>query len=743
MFSQLGNGSVSMTDVTLEQALEKVQELAGENMNLRDYLKENNESVKKQFNILKEWKEKVRASNQSNLKRFEELKQQISDLSKENECLKQQLLPKDAQGSVLEELQSRIRKLEEEKDRTQKECSTLQKKVEEMKAKVSPEIDTVFVNKLTEEDDFSLKLRTEYEVYKQRCSELETQVQNFHQQNEQLILDLQHVRNLKQTIQEENTALNEQNLELQKKLQSFLGDMKHSMGGPGQEVYKAYNYSMLEPGSEGEVTETKSSITAKQDLEILELQQQASVREESVQSEEVTTSVLNEQLKEKLRAEKMLNAETKQQLVNKTASVNQLQTQLQEKTDLLNHYKQAVDSQQQELSRQLNELQHAKSSMPYGEADVQNLKSQVLTLIKEVQESSAKLSNTTKTLERKSARVVELEQHLQILQKDLEQTKIEAEQLIGSLRYSAASYEEALQLERSEHGTTKKQLVELRASFNQLVGDYKELLDTFDEYKAHQQTQVQPGAQNKQLMDDINRLTAQTIAAEEAIAFRDDQIKKLKEENVKLKDEIDNTVPILRAQADVWKQDFDAERNARERQVQEKEGVLQEMKNLQTQNQQLLDEIESYSRRSLAEMQRRHAPGPHHHQMQQQWPQYPHGHPQGHQPVPQPVQIQYPHGQPQYPPGQGQKSPGQQPYPQGPQYPQQQPVAYPHPPGSQPRAEAPPRPPPSPNQPNSRQSQSSSSHQDEGEVQMTCPKCGITCPDLDTLQIHVIDCIDN
>ena len=35
MFSQLGNGSVSMTDVTLEQALEKVQELAGENMNLR------------------------------------------------------------------------------------------------------------------------------------------------------------------------------------------------------------------------------------------------------------------------------------------------------------------------------------------------------------------------------------------------------------------------------------------------------------------------------------------------------------------------------------------------------------------------------------------------------------------------------------------------------------------------------------------------------------------------------------
>lgn len=35
LFSQLGNGSISMTDVTLEQALEKVQELASENTNLR------------------------------------------------------------------------------------------------------------------------------------------------------------------------------------------------------------------------------------------------------------------------------------------------------------------------------------------------------------------------------------------------------------------------------------------------------------------------------------------------------------------------------------------------------------------------------------------------------------------------------------------------------------------------------------------------------------------------------------
>jgi inhibitor of nuclear factor kappa-B kinase subunit gamma len=60
-------------------------------------------------------------------------------------------------------------------------------------------------------------------------------------------------------------------------------------------------------------------------------------------------------------------------------------------------------------------------------------------------------------------------------------------------------------------------------------------------------------------------------------------------------------------QADLWKQDFDAERYARERQVAEKENILQEMRNLELKNQQLMDELESYSRKSLAEMQRRHA----------------------------------------------------------------------------------------------------------------------------------------
>lgn len=64
-------------------------------------------------------------------------------------------------------------------------------------------------------------------------------------------------------------------------------------------------------------------------------------------------------------------------------------------------------------------------------------------------------------------------------------------------------------------------------------------------------------------------------------------------------------------QADVYKADFDAERLAREQQVSEKERILTEMGDLQVQNQQLLDDLESYSRRQMSEMQRRVAPSSH------------------------------------------------------------------------------------------------------------------------------------
>lgn len=729
----------SMTDISLEQAMEKVQELATENATLREYLKENNENMKKQFQMLLQWKEKVRESNKQNLLRFEQLHRQINILRLENEKYKQCLESPDKQGSVLEELQAHVRRLEEEKMSTEYEIVELRKKVENLKSELnkSPDAETVFVN--TETD------LSELEGYKTRCAELAGQVHNFHQQNEQLMQDIQQITTLKVQIQNENAVLNEQNLVLQKQLQGLFGDInktKYSVGGTqatNKETVRTNNYSVCQ---NDELKETESSVTSRADIELLALQTAAVERLNS--AEEVASGVA-EELKEKLQEEKIINSKQKQQLSSKEIEISRLQSELNEREQMLGHYKEQQDlqiahmtqehkRQQQDLLRQLdmlnNELNQTKSSLPYM-GDVQNLKSQVMSLIKESQELSAKLDMSTKALEKKSTRVLELEKHISRREEEFVQSRRDMDSIVQQLKFSLSTSDDTINRERGEHATTKKQLIELRASFNQLVNDYKELLDTFDEYKASQLHQQQPGGQSKQLMDDINRLTAQTIAAEEAITYRDDQIKQLKSENARLKDEIDNTIPVLKAQADLWRQDFDAERNARERQVAEKETILQEMRNLELKNQQLIDELESYSRKSLAEMQRRHATPTYQQQLQSHLQQGNQGGAIGYYPGPQvtsPSSYQTQHTPPR---GSGYQYGGNM------GYSSQQPVEH----GTDDGDATKPVNPPQLSQPHS--NSSAGSHQEEGDNQLSCPKCGVVCPDLDSLQIHVLDCLDN
>lgn len=70
-------------------------------------------------------------------------------------------------------------------------------------------------------------------------------------------------------------------------------------------------------------------------------------------------------------------------------------------------------------------------------------------------------------------------------------------------------------------------------------------------------------------------------------------------------------------QAEVWKSDFDAERDARERLHADKTQLEADFKQLQLRNQQLLDEMESFSKRQFQEMQQRHSNQGYQHSIQQ------------------------------------------------------------------------------------------------------------------------------
>jgi len=169
----------------------------------------------------------------------------------------------------------------------------------------------------------------EMEAIRRRCMELSHQVTNFHQQNEQLMYDLQETNNSKIQVQEENSRLYECNLELQRKLQSFLEDMnktKYSIGAL-KDPSNAYQYGSS-GGAAGQGTveqERYSSVTAKTDIEILQEQSIALERQisqaEVLKSGEVQVSAVEEELKGKLQTEKEKSMKQTVQLTGQESQV--------------------------------------------------------------------------------------------------------------------------------------------------------------------------------------------------------------------------------------------------------------------------------------------------------------------------------------------------------------------------------------------------------------------------------------
>ena len=55
-------------------------------------------------------------------------------------------------------------------------------------------------------------------------------------------------------------------------------------------------------------------------------------------------------------------------------------------------------------------------------------------------------------------------------------------------------------------------------------------------------------AEKQKLLTQIGTLTAQVLAAEEAVKYRDEEVKDLKEENHRLTEEVNSTIHVLQAQ---------------------------------------------------------------------------------------------------------------------------------------------------------------------------------------------------
>ncbi|KAM6977395.1 NF-kappa-B essential modulator isoform 2-T2 [Aplochiton taeniatus] len=249
-----------------------------------------------------------------------------------------------------------------------------------------------------------------------------------------------------------------------------------------------------------------------------------------------------------------------------------------------------------ELQEKLDSLQKISAQRDRSEAllkqkdkdcaqlakDCEALKAQATSLLGELKERQScleKSEHDRKGLEDKLCSKMEA---LQAAERELEQQKKQHHVTVDKLLLQTQNLETALKTERHVITEERKKLTQLQHAYTCLFRDYDSKL----------KSETQGG-------DLCSRLEE----AERALVLKQDLIDKLKEEVEQQRGSLE-TVPVLTAQAEIYKADFLAEREAREKLHQRKEELMDQMS-------QALAEIdrlkqEGTSRARIEEMQQRH-----------------------------------------------------------------------------------------------------------------------------------------
>ncbi|XP_041130395.1 NF-kappa-B essential modulator isoform X3 [Polyodon spathula] len=363
--------------------------------------------------------------------------------------------------------------------------------------------------------------------------------------------------------------------------------------------------------------------------------------EDSASSDEWKKLVL--ELREKIQESERRNAA----LQSRVESLQKTTAQLERSEARLKLRERELEREGEERAQKLTE-QLTKDSEP--------LKAQVTSLLGELQERQASLESCQRDRSAIEEKLRQVSESRRALEKECELMRKQHSVSLDQLRMKAQDLEAALKLERLTVSEEKRKLAQLQHAYTTLFQDYDQ--------------QLKKENANKHKGLDLEDLKTQLQEAENALVLKQELIDKLKEESERNRGALE-TVPVLTAQAEIYRADFLAERQAREQLHQQKE-VLQE------QLQQLSAQLEGASRARMEELQQRH--------LENYRPPLQH-------PLPQPAAFAPMAGGATVPFSPAQEGGGRR-------------HSY-----------------------------------TEEQPDYRCPKCQYQAPDMDTLQIHVMDCI--
>ncbi|XP_016300506.1 NF-kappa-B essential modulator-like isoform X2 [Sinocyclocheilus anshuiensis] len=355
-----------------------------------------------------------------------------------------------------------------------------------------------------------------------------------------------------------------------------------------------------------------------------------------------------EQLRSKLTQNVGVTEESVQQTCALTVPAERYR-ELQEKLDCLQK-----NSVQRDRTEAL--LKQKEKDFIQLTKDSEALRAQVTSLLGELNERQNWLEKSEAERQILEDKLCKKTERLQILERDMEQQKKQHSVTVDNLLLQTQNLETALKNERLVIVEERRKLAQLQHAYTCLFQDYDKKL------KSEKQANQRSG--------EADTLANRLAEAEKALALKQDLIDKLKEETEQLRATLE-TIPVLNAQAEIYKMDFLAEREAREKLNQKKEELQEGLSKALVEIDRLKQE--GTSRARIEEMQQRHL--------------------EDYRPRPHPPPPAAPFA------GAAMFNPAQPP---------------------------------------------SARRRDDDQDELPdyrCPKCMYKAPDMDTLQIHVMDCI--
>ncbi|XP_075932190.1 optineurin isoform X2 [Anarhichas minor] len=301
----------------------------------------------------------------------------------------------------------------------------------------------------------------------------------------------------------------------------------------------------------------------------------------------------------RLESEEMTVSQLLQSLRNETQRAERLQAELQSSAARIRQLEERKADVEKSTQTPQAETKEDSGKEEKAASEVENLKSQTMTLFKELQHAQSKLDEAEgmkKNLQDSFclvARCREVEQDVVTLKAQLvEKQAVQSEN--DRLKLQVDSMQAQSQMEQRKAADERVNLAQLKDAYTKLFEDYNELKE---DKKKRESLLVQ-----KEVVDELQERLS---AAEEALAAKQNHIDRMKQEIFSKEEEL-QTISVFQAQAEVYSSDFYAERAAREKLHEERERLAAQLEYVKKQNNQLQEELDSLGRHSLTEMQKRH-----------------------------------------------------------------------------------------------------------------------------------------